>query len=430
MCIASKNKIVVKKILILLALPIIYSSSMNAQNYEESKIPQYSVPKLLLSEVGQKITSADTWEEGRRNEVLGLFNDQMYGKVPEFEYTKDYQHRILKNDALNGKATQEEVTITIANEKGEIKIIMLLTLPNTTQGPVPIFLGLNFYGNQATSHNKEVTLTDNYVLNNKDLGIADHHAGENSRGGRLSNWPFEMILAKGYGLATVHCGDIDPDFDDGFNNGVHALIDTPPEANEWGTIAAWAWGLSRAMDYLETDERIDNHRVAVIGHSRLGKTSLWAGAIDERFALVISNNSGCGGAALSRRRIGETVEVINSSFPHWFCKNFHQYNGKEDDLPLDQHMLIALIAPRPVYVASAQEDQWADPKGEYTSLFLAGPVYKLYGFQTMQTEQPPPVDSPLFRGKLGYHIRTGAHALTEYDWEQYLKFADKCLDRD
>ena len=413
-----------KNILILLSLQIIYSSSMEAQNYDESKIPQYSLPDILLSESGQLAETVDAWEKVRRGEVLELFRDQMYGKVPEFKYTKDYQHRVLKNAEFKEGATQEEVTITIANDRDEIKITLLLTLPKNTKGPVPIFLGLNFYGNQATSPNKEVTVTDNYVLNNENLGIINHHADETSRGGRLSSWPLEMILEKGYGLATIHCGDIDPDFDDGFKNGVHSLLDARPGADEWGTISAWAWGLSRAMDYLETDERIDNHRVAVIGHSRLGKTSLWAGATDERFALVISNDSGCGGAALSRRGIGETVEVINTSFPHWFCQNFHKYNGNEDDLPLDQHMLIALMAPRPVYVASAQEDQWADPKGEYTSLVLAGPAYELYGFESLNIMELPPIDTPVKAGKQGYHIRTGEHALTEYDWEQYLKFAD------
>jgi hypothetical protein len=397
---------------------------MYAQNYDESKIPQYSLPDILLSQSGKPAETTDAWEKIRRGEVLELFSDQMYGKVPEFEYTKDYQHRILKNAELEGTATQEEVTITIATGKGVIKLNMLLTLPKNTQGPVPVFLGLNFYGNQATNSNKEISLTSNYVLNNGNLGINNHKAGESSRGGRQSNWPINMILEKGYGLATIHCGDIDPDFDDGFKNGIHSLLSTRPHPDQWGTIAAWAWGLSRAMDYLETDQRIDNHRVVVIGHSRLGKTSLWAGATDERFALVISNNSGCGGAALSRRGIGETVEVINTSFPHWFCQNFHKYNGKEDDLPLDQHMLIALMAPRPVYLASAQEDQWADPKGEYASLFLAGPAYELYGFESLKSPELPPIDTPVKAGKQGYHIRAGEHALTEYDWEQYLEFAD------
>lgn len=422
-----------KNLLILGTLSMIYCSSMNAQNYDVSKIPLYTLPKILLSESGDHIETVEAWEGMRRGQVMELFKKEMYGRVPDFDYKTSYEVRPLINDKLYAKAIQEEVIINISNEKGEVKIHMLLTLPKHAPGPVPLFIGLNFYGNQATSNNKEVTMTTNYVLNNNVFEISDHRANENSRGGRSTNWPIEMILKKGYGLATIHCGDLDPDFDDGFKNGVHPLAYTDgqqmPQADEWGTIAAWAWGLSRGMDYLESDERIDDQRVAVIGHSRLGKTSLWAGATDERFALVISNNSGCGGAALSRRAIGETVEAINTSFPHWFNKNFHKYSGLEDQLPLDQHMLLSLMAPRPVYVASAQEDQWADPEGEYISLFQAGPVYNLYGLQTMQTEQLPPVDSPRFRGKLGYHIRTGKHALTEYDWEQYLKFADQHLSQ-
>lgn len=354
----------------------------------------------------------------------------MYGEVPQFDYKAASYKRSLKNPELDDIATQEEVALTISNGKGQIKITMLLTLPKKVKGPAPMFLGLNFYGNHVASTNKEVSLNSNYVINSQGMGITNHLAGEDVRGKRSSNWPVDRILENGYGLATIHCADIDPDFDDGFKNGVHSLLDTPPGADQWGTVAAWAWGLSRAMDYLERDERIDSKKVAVIGHSRLGKAALWAGAIDTRFSLVISNNSGCGGAALSRRRIGETVEAINTRFPHWFCKNFHQYNNKEDELPLDQHMLIALMAPRPVYVASATEDQWADPKGEYTSLHLASPVYSLYGFETFTNQEKVAPDSPINIGKQGYHIRTGKHALTTYDWDQYLKFADTQFGKD
>lgn len=398
-----------------------------AVNYDEGKVPVYTLPDPLRLEDGQKVSSPEMWWGKRRPEILGVFEELVYGRTPAGTVPVRAEILRVNPEALGGKATSTEVRLCFSDQD-DPNMVLLIILPNNQPEPVPLFLGLNFFGNQSVIADPGILLSEQWMRDKPEMGVTGNRATEASRGKEAERWQVELIIGRGYGLATAYYGDLDPDFDDGFQNGVQPLFyeqdQQRPAGNEWGSIGAWAWGLSRAYDYLASLPGVDAQAVAVMGHSRLGKAALWAGAQDQRFKMVISNNSGCGGAAISRRKVGETFTFINKAFPHWFCENFHEYSGREEDLPVDQHELIALVAPRAVYIASASEDLWADPKGELLAGEKAEPVYALLGYPGLAKAGEPESSR---EARIGYHIREGGHDVTRFDWEHYLDFADKHL---
>lgn len=361
---------------------------------------EFVLPDPLRMENGERVTTREQWLTARRPELLETFRTQVYGRAPvgrpdslKFELFDS------ASDAMEGKATRKQVRISFHGPGGEGAIKLTLFIPNARSGPAPCFL---------------------FICNRPPVNI------DPTREQKSEFWPAEEIIARGYATATFHNADVAPDKSDAWKHGVHAIFDPAQRAPDaWGTIAAWAWGASRCMDYLVSDRDIDAQHVAVIGHSRGGKTALWAGAEDERFALVISNDSGCTGAKLAHRAIGETVERINRVFPHWFCENYKRWNGKDAELPFDQHELLALIAPRLCKVASASGDPGADPQGEFLSAVHASPVFELLGGKGMPTRDFPAPGTALHGGQIGYHLREGKHDLNLWDWSRHMDFADE-----
>ncbi|MDX1285048.1 MAG: hypothetical protein R3182_08555 [Draconibacterium sp.] len=404
------------------------TSAQFKANYDENKVPEFEIPNPLKTFNGKKIKNTKVWMKKGRPELLNFFTKNVYGEVPGDLKISSFEVVEESNNAFKGKAKRKQVELVFEKDGKTLDFTVLMYLP-MNENKVPLFVGYNFYGNHTITADVDVIISEAWARNNESFGIINNQLTEQSRGVRTNRWAIEKIVEAGYGLAVIYYGEIDPDKDD-MTDGVHPFFyvddQKQPANHEWGAISAWAWGLSRTLDYFEMDVDVDENRVIVFGHSRLGKTSIWAGAQDERFAGVISNNSGCGGAALSKRRFGETVWRITNSFPHWFCKNFKGFAKNEEALPVDQHELLALIAPRPVYVASAEEDRWADPKGEFLSALYASPVYELFGKKGIEQKEMPKINQPI-QNTVAYHIRSGKHDVTDYDWEQYIKWADKFI---
>ncbi len=390
----------IKPTFIILVAALMPFSSNTAQNYDESKVGDYQLPELLVTRGGETISTTAQWEKTRRPEILKLFEDHVYGQVPkDFD---DIRFKVTNRDkkAMNGKATLREVAITVIRNKKSVTVNLVLFTPNKVKKPVPVFLVINHRGIRTM----DVTRQD------KD-----------------GFWPVEEVIDAGYGISGFDVMDVSPDDKVKFTEGI--LDQLYPEQLEMDNgmrgLGAWCWGASRAIDYFEKDKSVDATRIISVGHSRGGKASLWFGAQDQRVAITISNESGNSGAALSRRNFGETIEKITQRFPYWFCPNYRNYAGNEDKLPVDQHMLIALMAPRAVYVASAADDLWADPLGQYLALTEAQSIFNLYGFETNLPAEMPGVNLQIIRPHVGFHNREGKHNMTPYDWQQFIQFANE-----
>lgn len=396
-------------------------------NYDESKMPPYTLPDPLVLPNGKPIKSKEVWEKTGRPAVLKLFAENVYGVNPfpgPVKITSEV--RSVNENALGGKAVSKQITLRFPEISPTLALNILLYLPKNVQ-KAPVFVSLNFMGNHTATHEKDVFVTENWVNSGFDKSFVNNRATDASRGLAERRWPMEAIIARGYAVATAYYGDLEADHAEGWKTGLRSVL-TPEQREKWSAIGVWAWSMSRMADYLvQNESKIDKQKLIAVGHSRIGKATLWAGAEDPRFSIVISNDSGEGGAALSRRWIGETVEHLNTQFPHWFCANYKKYNKAVSELPVDQHELLALMAPRPLYVASATEDTWADPKGEFLGAVEAEKVYQLYKKTGLGTTTMPMPNSPVGQ-TIGYHIREGKHDILRYDWEQYMNFADKHVE--
>jgi hypothetical protein len=393
-----------------------------AVNYTEALAGDYTLPDPLLLSNGEPVRDAETWYEKRRPEIVRLFEENQYGRGPGRPDRMSFEVFDKGTPAIDGKAIRRQVTVYFSDDKSGPKMDLLLYLPAAADKPVPVLLNVSFTANSNVVEDPGVKPGE--IWNREKQRVP---ASTGRRFGRIDVAPF---LAAGFGVATFYYGDVDPDFEGGLPHGVRALYlkpgQTEPAPDEWGTIAAWAWGFSRALDYLETDPGVDAKRVAITGISRLGKTVMWAGAHDTRFAMVIASCSGEGGAALSRRNYGERIKHLATRYGYQFAKNYAKFGDHVDQFPVDSHMLAALIAPRPLLLQTGNTDKWSDPMGEFRAAVAAGPVYELLGKQGLGTDEIPRAGKPILH-TLGYLMHDGGHGTVPSDWDVFLQFMKKYL---
>jgi len=375
---------------------------------------------------GRRVTSKTQWFKERRPELQALFQHYMYGQLPPRPPL--VRARLLNQyrDFLGGKATLKLVSLETGSANAP-RIDLMLIVPNERRSPAPVFLAMNFCGNHALTDDPRVPLARGWLYSSCK-GCTNNVATDAARGGQMADWPLSRIVERGYALASFCSSDIDSDRKD-VSDGIYAwLASNDPARNNnptnRGSISAWAWGFHRCVDYLVTDPGVDADHIAAVGHSRNGKTALLAAAFDERIALAIPHQAGCGGTAPSRGKIGESVQRINTVFPHWFNAQFKEFDDAPERLPFDQNCLAALCAPRPVLFSNAQEDQWANPSGQFEVLRAAAPVYRFLGVEGLAAKEMPPLGQ-LVDSRLGYYIREGEHSMTAGDWEVFMNFADR-----
>jgi hypothetical protein len=393
-------------------------------NYDERKVGAYTLPDPLVLKNGKSVADAKTWTKKRRPEILKLYQDDIYGHNPARVPKMKFAVWDVDRHALDGKAVRKQIDISFPGHANPVLHVLLYT-PSDAAGPVPTFLCLSFSGNE------KITIDPGVRINKIWDGKKDvpFMPSVTDARGTSHSWKIPETLARGYGVAAVYYGDIEPDLGDGsgWRFGVRSLFLKPGQTNTapdaWGAIGAWAWGASRVLDYLQTDKDVDKKHVILLGHSRLGKTALWAGAQDPRYCMVIASCSGEMGASLARRDYGETVTSMAKRLSYQFCRNFLAYSNHISAMPVDSHLLISLIAPRPLYLSTGSEDRWGDPRGEYLAAQAADPVYELFGLQGLNKDAFPPLDQPILRD-IGFSCHTGKHDVLPADWDRFLNFAD------